>query len=226
MLARVTLLDKFDYVILDCGYTSRLVAHYLELGATFALTHEKWTNYWIPGTPPGVSCETHRDPSQDRLLSSATVAGHDYYGHYQYDGETDDADDDAPICPFTFPTRCGVKACTLVLVSNWTRNCCCKRAKATAFDSADTAPQGRSIVRRTAPLASTATTWTMCIALCAIWWSCGTALLWHRMVQCGRAGTRSAGARPGPRSGRHTAARVAWVNRSIHERQTHLVSEP
>ena len=47
VLSKVTKFDaqipcgKLDYVVIKCGYTVRLLAHYLDLGASFTLTYDK-----------------------------------------------------------------------------------------------------------------------------------------------------------------------------------------
>lgn len=64
-------LDQFDYLIVNCGYTSRLVCHYLELGANFFLVHGEYYK--------------ERNSDRDMLLTSKTVKADEFYGDYGYE---------------------------------------------------------------------------------------------------------------------------------------------
>src|SRR5579883_958806 len=70
---------EFDYVVINCRYSSRLVSHYLDLGAEFSLAFETWGH-------SGVG----RDPKKDRILNRETAGVRvDGGDSASYDDESD-----------------------------------------------------------------------------------------------------------------------------------------
>src|SRR5579883_3034928 len=76
---KVTRMDKFDFVIINCGYTQRLISHYLDLGAEFYLKHQD-----------------KGKQSKDRLISRKTVGEteEDEIYTFKYDGSGPDYSQD------------------------------------------------------------------------------------------------------------------------------------
>jgi hypothetical protein len=67
-------LDKFDYVVIHCGFTARLVTHYLCMDAKFSVVHDKHT--FAAPSDPRVPFKKRklRDPSKDRILSKDNLS--------------------------------------------------------------------------------------------------------------------------------------------------------